>query len=70
MKPFLFFIIAFSLAGNARSQIVRKPIPDKVIVLTFDDAVVSHATYVAPLLKKYGFGATFYIADFSERFCP
>ena len=29
-----------------------KPIPDHLVVLTFDDAVSSHATFVAPLLKK------------------
>ncbi len=40
-----------------------KPIPDKLVVLTFDDSVKSHATFVAPLLKKYGFGATFYITE-------
>ena len=33
------------------------------IVLTFDDLVASHATFVAPLLKKYGFGATFFITE-------
>ena len=33
------------------------------IVLTFDDSVASHATFVAPLLKKYGFGATFFITE-------
>ena len=27
--------------------------PDKFVVLTFDDGVVSHATFVAPLSKKY-----------------
>ena len=32
------------------------------IVLTFDDSK-SHATFVAPLLKKYGFGATFFITE-------
>lgn len=36
---------------------------NRVVVLTFDDSVVSHATYVAPLLKKYGFGATFFITE-------
>lgn len=34
---------------------------DKVIVLTFDDAVKSHRSYVAPLLKELGFGATFFV---------
>ena len=42
---------------------VRLPIPDRLIVLTFDDGVKSDATYVAPLLKKYGFNATFYITE-------
>lgn len=34
---------------------------DRVVVLTFDDAVKSHRTYVAPLLKELGFGATFFV---------
>ncbi|MEZ5352465.1 MAG: twin-arginine translocation signal domain-containing protein, partial [Bryobacteraceae bacterium] len=29
----------------------------KLVVLTFDDAVKSHRTFVAPLLKKLGFSA-------------
>ncbi|QOV89129.1 polysaccharide deacetylase family protein [Humisphaera borealis] len=43
--------------------ILRKPIPEKLVVLTFDDSCASHATYVGPLLKKYGFGGTFYVSD-------
>ncbi|MBF0432810.1 MAG: polysaccharide deacetylase family protein [Fibrobacteria bacterium] len=39
------------------------PIPDKTVVLTFDDAVKSHITVAAPLLKQYGFGASFYITQ-------
>lgn len=38
-------------------------VPEGLVVLTFDDSVASHATLVAPLLKKYGFGATFYITE-------
>lgn len=45
------------------SAAVREPVPDRLVVLTFDDSVVSHATFVAPLLKKYGFGATFFITE-------
>jgi peptidoglycan/xylan/chitin deacetylase (PgdA/CDA1 family) len=37
--------------------------PDKLVVLTFDDSVASHATFVGPLLKKLGFGATFFITE-------
>ncbi len=48
---------------NDQKGIIIKPIPEKMVVLTFDDSCVSHATFVAPLLKKYGFGATFYITE-------
>jgi peptidoglycan-N-acetylglucosamine deacetylase len=44
--------------------IVTKPIPERTVVLSFDDSVVSHATNVAPLLKKLGFGGSFYISNF------
>jgi len=37
------------------------PIPDKTVVLTFDDAVKSHRTFVAPLLKELGFRASFFV---------
>ncbi|MCB1242941.1 MAG: polysaccharide deacetylase family protein [Verrucomicrobiales bacterium] len=46
----------------AATQAVE-PVPDRLVVLTFDDSVASHATFVAPLLKKYGFGATFFITE-------
>ena len=46
--------------------IVTKPIPEKLVVLTFDDSVASHATVAAPLLKKLGFGASFFICDFDS----
>ena len=40
-----------------------EPIPDKLVVLTFDDSKASHYTVVRPLLKRYGFGATFFITE-------
>lgn len=43
----------------------------KNIVLTFDDACTNHLTMVVPLLKKLGFGATFFIsrpAHWLEKF--
>ncbi|MDC0936443.1 family 78 glycoside hydrolase catalytic domain [Pirellulales bacterium] len=40
-----------------------KPIPDKLVVLTFDDGNVSDIKFAAPLLKEYGFGATFYLSE-------
>ena len=35
----------------------------KTVVLTFDDSVVNHLSFVAPMLKKYNFGATFYVNE-------
>ena len=35
----------------------------KTVILTFDDSVKSQAQFVAPLLKKYGFSATFFITE-------
>ena len=49
---------------------VRKPMPDRLVVLTFDDSSKSHFTVARPLLKEYGFGATFFITegfDFKEN---
>jgi peptidoglycan/xylan/chitin deacetylase (PgdA/CDA1 family) len=40
-----------------------EPIPDKLVILTFDDSVASQYAVVQPLLKKYGFGATFFITE-------
>ena len=40
-----------------------EPIPDKLVVLTFDDSAKSHYTTVRPILKRYGFGATFFITE-------
>ena len=50
--------------------IIKKPIPDKTVVFTFDDGCLSGATIAAPILKKNGFGGTFYVSDaygFRER---
>lgn len=39
------------------------PVPDKLVVLTFDDSSASHYAVARPLLKHYGFGATFFITE-------
>ncbi len=41
----------------------NRKIPDKLVALTFDDGCKSDIKYVAPLLKKYGFGATFFVFE-------
>jgi peptidoglycan/xylan/chitin deacetylase (PgdA/CDA1 family) len=51
---------------NARDSddprgVLLKPIPEKLVVLTFDDGCASGATVVAPILKSLGFSATFYV---------
>jgi peptidoglycan/xylan/chitin deacetylase (PgdA/CDA1 family) len=40
-----------------------EPIPDKLVVLTFDDSSKSHVNVAAPLLKRHGFGATFFVTE-------
>jgi peptidoglycan/xylan/chitin deacetylase (PgdA/CDA1 family) len=49
------------LAGTVAASTVRAAIPDRVIVLTMDDAVKSHRTFAGPLLKELGHGATFFV---------
>lgn len=41
--------------------------PKRTVVLTFDDACKSHLKIVAPILKQYGFGATFFICRFNDE---
>jgi len=40
-----------------------EPVPDKLVVLTFDDSSKSHFTVARPLLRKHRFGATFFITE-------
>jgi peptidoglycan/xylan/chitin deacetylase (PgdA/CDA1 family) len=54
---------AISVAQERPAGTRLKPIPDKLVVLTFDDSKASHYTVVRPLLKKYRFGATFFITE-------
>lgn len=42
---------------------VKKELPRNLCVLCFDDALKSHYTDALPLLEKYGFQATFFIAE-------
>jgi len=67
--------LSVSMAQNAHGAepqpldptgILRKPIPDKLVVLTFDDGPLSGYTTCAPILKKHGFGGSFYICDFDS----
>jgi peptidoglycan/xylan/chitin deacetylase (PgdA/CDA1 family) len=62
---FLLFSTSF---GLCRAQIIKNTLPEKLVVLTFDDATASQYSYVAPLLKSHGFGATFFICEFPPNF--
>ena len=64
MKQFAIFLFVSLTSLAVHSQIIIKKIPDKLVVLTFDDATASQYSIVAPLLKQYGFGGTFYICEF------
>ncbi len=63
-------IVIFFLSGVHESigQMLKKPIPDKMVVLTFDDAPASQYSVVVPLLKKYGFNATFFVCEFPPNY--
>ena len=61
---------AAAATADDPTGIIKKPIPDKTVVFTFDDGCASNATIAAPLLKKHGFSGTFYVSDaygFRER---
>src|SRR5262245_18640440 len=40
-----------------------EPVPDKLVVLTFGDSGASQVPVVRPILKRLGFGATFFITE-------
>src|SRR5262249_22964430 len=50
---------AFQAGGAMLARATE--IPAKMVVLTFDDAVKAHRTFVAPLLRDLEFGATFFV---------
>ncbi|MEI6947820.1 polysaccharide deacetylase family protein [Paraflavisolibacter sp. H34] len=56
----LLSLSGLSLFAQKKSEQVQAP----TVVLSFDDGEISHYTVVAPLLKKYRFGATFCVCDF------
>lgn len=66
-------LVAGAIIGRAEpvkssdpAGVLRKPIPDKIVVLTFDDGPASGYTVVAPILKSFGFNGSFYVCDFDS----
>ncbi|MFC0878491.1 polysaccharide deacetylase family protein [Saccharicrinis sp. FJH2] len=64
---FLLILLSFQSCKFNKSEKSESGSDAPIIVLTFDDAVISHYTYVAPLLKQYGFGGTFFICEYPRR---
>ena len=60
---FLSLILTMICAAGLADAPKHKPVPPKTVVLTFDDAVKTHLTVVAPMLKQFGFRATFFISQ-------
>jgi peptidoglycan/xylan/chitin deacetylase (PgdA/CDA1 family) len=58
-----FTLVILGLCAIVLPVSALEPIPDKLIVLTFDDSSKSHFTVARPILKKYRFGATFFITE-------
>ena len=54
---------ATALSCDTPAGAVLEPIPDGLVVLTFDDGNKSDIGFVAPTLQQYGFGASFYITE-------
>ncbi len=61
-------LFVYASLGETPPCCFAASVPDKLVVLTFDDSVASHYSVVRPLLKQYGFSATFFITEgFSFR---
>lgn len=62
-QSWLLIPILLASACGVPEETSLKPIPDGLVVLTFDDGNKSDISFVAPKLKEYGFGASFYITE-------
>lgn len=61
-QKLLILFVLCSLSLNLKAEL-----PEKIVVLTFDDAVISQYNFVAPILKDYNFGATFFVCEFPAK---
>jgi peptidoglycan/xylan/chitin deacetylase (PgdA/CDA1 family) len=59
----LTILLVLARAFCAASALAREPIPNHLVVLTFDDAVKSQFTIVRPILLEHKFRATFFITE-------
>src|SRR6188474_1590039 len=65
MRYGLGLLVALWILGLAGVQAapILEPIPDKLVVLTFDDGKYSHYSFVRSVLKRYKFNAPFFITE-------
>lgn len=66
-KASLLFLCIVLAALGLYAQNKNGPANAPVVVLGFDDAEISHYTVVAPLLKKFGFDATFFVCEMPRK---
>lgn len=68
MKKFIWLlcvvVLGVTTAEAGKPAKSLKPLKGAIVVLTFDDATESMYSVVGPMLKKYKFGATFYVCEF------
>ena len=68
MTTKLAVVFIYAALGETHLSCRAAAVPDKLVVLTFDDSVASHYSVVRSLLKQHGFSATFFISEgFSFR---
>lgn len=67
MREIIVLLLTLSGCFSGNCQILKKQIPDNLVVFTFDDATASQYSVVAPLLKQFGFGATFFVCEFPSK---
>lgn len=60
-RHFLAWTASAALVGTIPRTSRAESNVDRIIVLTFDDAVKTQRTTVAPLLRELGFGASFFV---------
>lgn len=63
MKELFGFDNAQLAAARAAADPVIKPLPDKCVLMTFDDATLDHYTVACPELEKYGGKANLFVAE-------
>ena len=67
MRKMAILLFALSVSSSVNCQILKQQLPDKLVVLTFDDATASQYNIVAPLLKQFSFGATFFVCEYPTK---